>query len=385
MDTNYVKQNLKNGSGDGDDDDDEDDDDDVQQIELKITKEESIMRATLRQKGAQFKSECEKSSSQHPARKQGSQEASADHPWIKKEESIRATLIRQKRDQFKSEYEKSSSQHRARKQGSQEARADHPWMILSLIGLIAAILVIYVFNSCGGWVNPGKVLPPSNVAVTKSEREKNLRIGIQQVHDEFPSQLSTTWEVFSSGIKEVQETPTKPSLFLLLHEAEEWTPACLAWKIGNISAHFLNARYPYPVVLDGANIENNQTLVEDYGILLEEYSPMVEERCTMIVKNLHKIPGIVAQSFHWFCDTVTPLVDKAVYLFTMKIPGVGHAKDSPYTLAENELRRLWNAQLDEDKLTPLIARITDTVMIIKPEKNHISCPDGTIVPEREHI
>jgi hypothetical protein len=295
--------------------------------------------------------------------------------------SSRAASIRQKQDQIKPECKKRPSHQPARKQGSQEARADHPWMVLCVIGVIAAI---FVYNLYGGWGYPGKVLPPSNVAVTKSEREKYLRIGIQQIHDEFPSQLNTTWLVFSAGIKEVQETPTKPSLFLLLHETEEWTPACLAWKIGNISAHFLNARNPYPVVLDGANIEKNQTLVEDYGILLDEYSPMVEERCVMIVKDLHKIPGTVAQSFHWFCDTVTPLVDKAVYLFTMKVSGVGHAKDNPYTLAEKELRRLWNAELDEDKLMPLIARITDTVMVIMPEKNHTPCPDGTIVPEREH-
>jgi hypothetical protein len=98
----------------------------------------------------------------------------------------------------------------------------------------------------------------------------------------------------------------------------------------------------------------------------------------MIVKDLHKIPGIVAQSFHWFCDTVTPLVDKAIYLFTMKASGVTHAQDNPSMVAENELRKLWNGHLDEDKLMPLIMRITDNVMVIMPEKHHMLCPDVAI-------
>jgi hypothetical protein len=92
----------------------------------------------------------------------------------------------------------------------------------------------------------------------------------------------------------------------------------------------------------------------------------------------------VAQSFHWLCDTVTPLVDKAIYLFTMKISGVGHANDKPCEVAEKELKKLLSAQLDEDKLIPLIVRITDSVMIIMPEEN-MSCPDQAIVPERVHL
>jgi hypothetical protein len=81
---------------------------------------------------------------------------------------------------------------------------------------------------------------------------------------------------------------------------------------------------------------------------------------------------------------VTPFVDKAIYLFTMKASGVRHAQDNPSRVAEKELRKLWNGQLDEDTLMPLIVRITDSVMVIMPEK-HMLCPDGAIVPEREHL
>lgn len=256
----------------------------------------------------------------------------------------------------------------------------YAWIILPSILVIVGICIY--LRVYGEQEYAEKVQPP--LSVRKLEREKYLRMDIQNIRDEFPSQLNTTWQAFSAGIKVLQETPTKPSVFLLLHETEEGTPACLAWKIGNISAHFLSAANPNPVVLDGANIEKNQTLAEDYGILLEEYRPMVEERSTMIVKDLHKIPGTVAQSFHSFCDTVKPFVDKAVYLFTMKASGVSHT-DNPTKMAEEELKKLWNGQLDEDKLMPLIVRITDCVLVIMPEKHHMSCPDAAIAPEREHL
>jgi hypothetical protein len=288
---------------------------------------------------------------------------------------------RQKLSQFIPDHARRSSNPAVRKKEPQKAATYHEFINTNIILAGTAVILVFCMYILYGYA--GKVCPPLNVTVTKSERETYLRMNIQHIRDEFPSQLNTTWQVFLAGIKMVQETPSKPSVFLLLHETEEGTPACLAWKIGNISAHFLNATNPNPVVLDGANIENNRTLAEDYGILLEEYGPMVQEQRTMIVKDLHRIPGTVAQSFHWLCDTVTPFIDTAIYLFTMKTSVVSHA-NNPSEVAEKELQKLWSAELDEDKLIPLIVRITDNVMIIMPEKN-MSCPDKAPLPERVHL
>jgi hypothetical protein len=219
------------------------------------------------------------------------------------------------------------------------------------------------------------VLPTLSVAVSESEHEKLLRMDINNIRDEFPSQPKVTWGSFSSGIKMVQEDPTnpKPAVFLLLHETEEETAACLARKIGNITTHFLNAIIRHPLILEGVDFEHNETLVEDYGIMLEEYRSKVEKQRAVIVNNLHKIPGKVARSFHTFCDIETPLVNKAVYFFTMKASGVNHSRNNPTSLAEEELKKLWGGQLDEDTLIPLIVRITHMAMVIKPEGNLSSC------------
>ncbi|XP_023712227.1 uncharacterized protein LOC111867008 isoform X2 [Cryptotermes secundus] len=257
----------------------------------------------------------------------------------------------------------------------------YKWTILLSCTVVIVGICVYLYNSCGAQ----EYAEEYNSCGAQEYAEKHLRMDIQHIHNQFPSQLNTTWIAFLAGIKDVQRTPAKPSVFVLLYETEGETPACLAWKIGNISAHFLSAKNKNPIVLDGANLEKNQTLGEDYGILMEEYRPMVEERRTMIVKDLHKVSANVAQSFYCFCDTVTPLVDKAVFLFTMKASGVIHAQDNPTSLAVKELRKLWNGQIDRDQLMPLIVRITDSVLVIMPEKHHMSCPEGAIVPEREHL
>lgn len=210
---------------------------------------------------------------------------------------------------------------------------------------------------------------------TLLKHEELLRRNINNIRYEFPSQPKDTWIRLSAGIKGAQEDPTnpKPAVFLLLHEMEEETPVCLARKIGKVTTPFLNATNPQPLVLEGVDFEHNDTLIEDYGILVEEYRSRVEEQRAVIVNNLHRIPGKVAQCFHSFCDSSMPVVKKAVYFFTMKASGVNHAMDNPTRLAEKELKKLWGGQVDEDILEPLIVRITDTTMVIIPEKNLASC------------
>lgn len=201
-----------------------------------------------------------------------------------------------------------------------------------------------------------------------------LKSAIDHIRKEFPSQLEDIWGAFSAGIKETtQGIPTKPSVFMLLYETEDGTASCLAQRVGKMSTRILKADKSDPLlIIDGADLEHNETLAKDYGKLLEEYRPKVEEQRAMIINNLHKIPGIVAQSFHSFCDTVTPAVDKAVYLFTMKASGFSN-RHNPTEVAEEELRKLWSGELDEDRLNPLITRITDMTVKIMPEKNLARC------------
>jgi hypothetical protein len=251
-------------------------------------------------------------------------------------------------------------------------------LIITCIGVVVVAVLIAVIFGSSYFHTPQetqKELPGLTIELSETEDEKSLRKDIERIRETFPSQLENTWLAFSAGIKEAARgNPTKPSTFMLLYDTEEGTSICLAQKVGSISTHFLNASKLHPLlIIEGADLEHNETLAEDYGILLDEYRPKVEEQRTMIINNLHKIPGTVAQSFHSFCDVVTPAVNKAVYFFTLKASGVTSNRENPTEVAEEELRKLWGDKMDEDILNPLITRITDTTMIIKPEKNLTSC------------
>jgi hypothetical protein len=242
------------------------------------------------------------------------------------------------------------------------------WYVM-VIAVVVAVVAVVAAQFLSSW---------SNTNITQEDTEKilhrvtELRGSIKGYSKEFPSQNKTIWAGFSSGIITVQE---KPPVFLLLHETEEETSACLARKIGSLAAHFLNATNPNPLLLDGADIEHNETLHEDYGILLEEYRTRVEKQCAVIINNLQKIPGIVARFLHFLCDDVTPFVPKSVYFLTMKVSRINHVTDNPTALAEEELNRLWSGHLNQDILKPLVTRITGMAMVIMPEKNLTSCSE----------
>jgi len=246
------------------------------------------------------------------------------------------------------------------------------WDNTSVVALsfIAVVIAVFIALHWGGYLD----LTTQDTTTQDTENVQTLSSDIKRIREEFPSQEEYIWGAFSSGIKETtQGIPTKPSVFMLLYETEDGTASCLAQRVGNISTHILKAGKSDPLlIIDGADLEHNETLAKDYGKLLEEYRPKVEEQRAMIINNLHKIPGIVAQSFHSFCDTVTPAVDKAVYLFTMKASGFSN-RHNPTEVAEEELRKLWSGELDEDRLNPLITRITDMTVKIKPEKNLAQC------------
>ena len=250
-------------------------------------------------------------------------------------------------------------------------------LFLTLFMMFIAVTVVYFINNC----NP-----------TMSNKNQ-LKEEIEKMKLEFPSQQPDIWFDFSAGIKGVVRDSTYPAVFVMLYKDHEDTVTCLANKIARVAMHFLNSTKSVPIILDGDEIKKNETLLNDYAELIAHEKQRIEEHRTMIVKNLHSVPGKVAQSFYTLCDTYSPFVDKAVYLFTLKITtnitedsatamvettniNENNNEDSTTVVAERELERIWRNEVDEDKLMPLITRITDSVVFIKPESNlPASCTD----------
>lgn len=79
--------------------------------------------------------------------------------------------------------------------------------------------------------------------------------------------------------------------------------------------------------------------------------------------------------FHHLCDRETPLVTRVVYILTMVAKGFDGKKENPLIFVENQLKLKLNNQIDQDKVDPLITRLTDGVIFpVQPEPNFKSCP-----------
>lgn len=75
-----------------------------------------------------------------------------------------------------------------------------------------------------------------------------------------------------------------------------------------------------------------------------------------------QISAIVAQAFHTICDTVTPLVARSVIIFTMHIDPIPQSAHL-LQVVEKQLQSDW-AALDMNLLQPLLARVTDQVLLL---------------------
>ncbi|KAK4881959.1 hypothetical protein RN001_005278 [Aquatica leii] len=172
-----------------------------------------------------------------------------------------------------------------------------------------------------------------------------------EVQTKFPSQSKDTWDAISSGINEVKLF-NKPSIYFLQ-------------TVSRYASGILNDDYnTQPIVLTSNHL-NTIKARSDYGYIINKYKPELEEKSVMVVKNLDKIPGEIAQAFHSMCDEISPLVPKAMFIFTIQIKNFTSEK-SDFELIEDILRRSWQ-DLDDDIFYPLVTRISSMVLRIEPE------------------
>ncbi|KAK9506468.1 hypothetical protein O3M35_008404 [Rhynocoris fuscipes] len=195
---------------------------------------------------------------------------------------------------------------------------------------------------------------------------KQLEKTILKFEKNFPTQGKRFWYEIYSGIKYVDESkPTKPAVFLLLHNNIGDVADCLAWSIGKAASDFLETPGMIEVLPENAKDYRNNDLITIY-------EDELKSKGVMIVYKLDQLSGLVAKSFHSFCDTYNPLVNRAVLLFTLN-DSYSNETMTANRKAQELMKTLWENELMDSTLDPLITRLTDRVLEIKSEK-HLSCP-----------
>lgn len=223
------------------------------------------------------------------------------------------------------------------------AKNDHLLMVLIVLGVIAGGYAIFIN------LKPRLVAP------------KQHCVEFDELAKQFMNQDPKLWKSLRKGVESVlNEKPQRPSIFLLAYNdlsTSDW----LMENILNATATCMQSTNP--IKLDGNSIVGN------HGDLIDKYKDQCKHSGIMFISNINRISMPAAQMFHVFCDTIEPLVERAVIYLTIHIEQYEpNIRPNQLTrLIESDLERYWH-NTDANTLEALIARVTDQVFLLHPEK-----------------
>lgn len=204
---------------------------------------------------------------------------------------------------------------------------------------------------------------------TRSEHQTSNQIvycnDFSKLRSEFPHQSDKLWAFLKSGVERVaNKKPTKPSIFMLVHETDVDITQLLN-KIVWATQNCLGTKSNTPTYLTPSTL-NAAGYINDYGRVISDYKSALSASGVMIVENFNKVTPYVAQAFHTICDGETPYVARSVIILTLPVEQIS-TDDNPFKIAENHLTTLWASSLKSNILGPLLYRVTDVTLHINRE------------------
>lgn len=181
----------------------------------------------------------------------------------------------------------------------------------------------------------------------------------------YKNQNEEIWPIILSGIKAItRNQPNQPAVFLMLYSDRSAgkVARCLAKSLSEIATEYISILRSRPVELNGNELDNSY-FIEDRGRVLEKYKELIRENGVMIVTDLQDVPTEVAKSFHFMTDKFSPLVEKAVYFFTLYVDSIPPDYRQWSKTAQQTLKTLWK-DMDNHILAPLVGRMTQEPMAI---------------------
>lgn len=228
-------------------------------------------------------------------------------------------------------------------------------VLWTVVGLVAVIVAAGAY----AWLSPG------------SGRPKQQCAEFDELRKQFPNQDAIMWRSLRKGVEDVlNNVPQRPSTFLLAYH-DPATSDRLMEQILTATAHCM--RTGDTLKLDGNEIGGRSAAAHTHGDIIAMYERPLKATGIMYVADISRIAMPTAQMFHVICDTVTPLVARAVIFLTLHIERYERnmAPRHLLRLVEEELERNWHANAtdsNENILEALIARVTDQLFLVHPEK-----------------
>ncbi|KAH0568834.1 uncharacterized protein LOC123275205 isoform X2 [Cotesia glomerata] len=232
------------------------------------------------------------------------------------------------------------------------------------IAIVVVILAI-VASSCA-WSSIGNSTEKFEETESETVLIRNLENNIDSISNKFKQQDGEIWDDIIAGVSEVVKHPDKLGI-LFLFSQDDYLMNCLAKMIGNATKAALGSSEELML--------SPSQLGKDRGYVIDKFKNKITSQKIVIVDNLLDVNPDAMMDFHHLCDRETPLVTKVLYILTMVAKGYDGKKENALKFVENQLKLKLNNQIDQDKVDPLITRLTDGVIIpVQPEPDFKSCP-----------
>ncbi len=192
---------------------------------------------------------------------------------------------------------------------------------------------------------------------------EKLRRQIVGLKEQFPSQEKKIWTTVLASLKGVlKPEPKQPSVILLIGDGKAFkSTQCLASKLSSLATVLL--------------AESNDAAPQHVGSSFPSKSALHRQlesdlslRSAFSLSHLELLPGSSAMALHAFCDNISAPYKRASIVLAVEEEEEGESL-LPDVAAERVLTRSWSTELDEDRVSPLLSRLTVSVVRIAPEKN----------------
>ncbi|XP_023325511.1 uncharacterized protein LOC111699151 isoform X2 [Eurytemora carolleeae] len=192
--------------------------------------------------------------------------------------------------------------------------------------------------------------------------KKSFRHELQMIRHQFPGQTSESFKhAFIALSTGMQKAPDRPGVLVLLSSPGEGRiVSCLMENLLRTSAPYFRDSNTIieEMMINGSLITNS----EQFHNLLQE---KMSKHGVVGVQGLEKISGKAAIALHAFADDSNAPYKHGFLLLSLE--GTGFQEPClPSRKAEELLSEYWN-DLEEDKIPPLITRVTADVIEVNPE------------------
>lgn len=221
--------------------------------------------------------------------------------------------------------------------------------VLLLLAFLC-LFVLYVFYN----------YVPQSSEIAKPIANK-IKCSFDKLKKKYPKEGDELWKHLKYGNEDIlNEHSDKPAVYLFVHHKQHIADYIIRDIALTSSECFGQSSLIHHMDFNAIDVDH------DYGHLIETYKNTIREGNVVLIANLNQVNAEAAKALHAICDTVTPLVKKVIIMLSLTADQ-RHKDEKVIETAEYALRQFWKSKIKPHELEPIIARVTDQVLLLKTE------------------